>query len=311
MYIHHKMSYEYNPNPFSTPGKDKPVEYELIVSHNSMQFRVKLTPETITVGGKFKNCMQITIKSKEIAWVNSSLTGECELNKKPIGGQDTLVMIHIGLWFLHNGYNDIKYPILSELELTDSSKFNCSLSDSSSRSMSMLYRDALVHGMSFYERKLGAEPRFKVGKEVMEILRKGRKGKQSFFDFRNEDLNIQLRGVYNDSVSWEDFMNKLVKKYGSVQVCQVMYPWYLQAVTDITEGMELPTRWILRDLTPTIEPKIEGPFVGFVGGAEIPESPSFHEGWDVYNLSYKHLITHKKKTRRSYKPMNSLKITKN
>ena len=295
----YRMSFVYNPFSLNDIRPLIQVEYEIVVSHTSMQFRVKLTPDIISVGGQTKNCVQITVKSKEIAWVKSSVEGECELNKKPVGGQDTIHMIHIALWFLKNGYKGIHYPVLTELELTDSSKFQCSMPDGSERSMSMLHRDALIHGMSFYERKLGAEPRFNAGKEAMNILREKRKTKQPYFDFRNADLNVQLRPLYDQSTSWENFMKNLVKVYGSVHVCQIMHPWYLQAVTDITEGVELPTRWILRNLTPAIEPKILRNFSGGSIGGDVEERP-FHEGWDIYTMPYTHLQQkRRKKTRRT------------
>lgn len=299
------MSYVYNADVFATSPTQTikmPPRYELLVSYELFKFRVILTPDTISVGGKFKNCVQLTIASSEIAWVKSSDEGDCEINNKSITGDNTLIMIRIAYWFLQNGYKDIIYPMLSQLYLTDSSKFSCKLSDGSVRSMSMMHRDALVHGQTFYQRKLGAIPAYPQGEANLHKFQENRKKtKPVSFHFNNKDLEEMLRPIYNDTITWEDFMKRLVTIYGSRGICEIMYPWYLQAISIISEGSEIPTRWVVHDLTPKIKPVVEGPYVGSAGGGYIDVSPNFHEGWDLWELSYKHIKPRKLRMRKTRK----------
>jgi hypothetical protein len=279
------MSFVYNPDIFN----DNPttIEYSIVVKYNTFHFRVKLSHHTISVGGKNPqyNCVQITINNREIAWVKGSIEGNCELNGKPISGDSTIAMVHIGLWFLKNGYLDITYPPINELVLTDSSKIYCTLPDGSIRSMSLMHRDLLIHGQSFYQRKLGAEPYTEIGMQDVINFQKSRKStKAKFFDFKNIYLNNQLTKYYNDTSTWEDFMNVLVKEYGNKQICQVMYPWYNEAVSEITGGRGLPTRWVIRNIQPKITPEIVGNFTG--GFHTEIDSPSFHEGWNIYTMKF-------------------------
>jgi hypothetical protein len=263
-----------------------PPEYSVIVKSNSFNFRVKLTTDTISVGGTRANCVQITIPSKEIAWIKGSTDGDCEIDGKPISGDSTIQMVHIGFWFLQNGYLDLSYPTITELLLTDSSKIQCSLPDGSTRTMSLLHRDALIYGKSFYQRKLNAEPYYEKGKnDMIEFEKSWRASKPASFDFRNIYLNEQLSIYYKDSDTWVDFMNNLVSVYGSKHICQIMYPWYLQAISEITEGRELPTRWVIRNLQTNVSPKIIGNFTG--GFHTESDSPSFHEGWDLYTMKFR------------------------
>lgn len=131
-----------------------------------------------------------------------------------------------------------RFPDIKEIHLIDSSSLDCELPRRVSP-MSMMKTSLLLHGQTYYQKKLGAYPRYKKDIENIEEFIKNRKDssyKPLEFNFNNPELNEEFQSIYTSSNTWEEFFIKLKNKYEYGILCKLMYPWYLQAFGKIAKG---------------------------------------------------------------------------
>jgi hypothetical protein len=133
--------------------------------------------------------------------------------------------------------------------------------------MNYLHIESLLYGTPLQH--VNAQPTYPSGIQTMLEFQTNRTcSKNPSFDFRNYELNQKLKKYYESSTSWKEFMETLLSLYGDTSsLYEVMFPWYLQAVYEITEGRELPISWNIDSESVILE-------------------SNYHEGWDVYFFPY-------------------------
>ena len=207
-------------------------------------FTVKITGKTLISLGAEKQCVQIQYNSNnesELLWLGTK-EGGCEVSGKDISGSDTQNMIYLATTIFRE-----RFPDATEIHLIDSSSLDCELPRRVSP-MSMMKTSLLLHGQTYYQKKLGAYPRYKKDIENIEEFIKNRKDpsyKPLEFNFNNPELNEELQPIYTSSTTWEEFFIKLKDKYQYDLLCKLMYPWYLQAFGKIAKGA-ITADWSIR-----------------------------------------------------------------
>lgn len=229
--------FAYNPDPFaslSIPTKIK----EFKVKTGKFTFLARVGPDFVGIGGKDKTCVEISPSTKKLMWLTSNREGKCEVNGLSIGGDATVLMAQLAMTIVRK-----EYPDIDELVLEDSSTIHCVLPDASKRPISLNVRDALIYGQTFYERKFGAT---EINAPIMSAFRKNRMDpskKPSAFNFNSNELKPILQPIYNTTRTWAEFLHTIYVKFGGINVCTYMYPWYKSAFYKIIGYADAPFDW--------------------------------------------------------------------
>jgi hypothetical protein len=208
-------------------------------------YQQKYKNDFLRIGGK-NNCVEYSWDIKNpsevyLQWLDVD-RGGCEITNKQIRGSNTIHMFDLSVSILR------KYTPVSIIELMDNSKFPCILPNEKRVSIHMNSYYYLFHNGTWYDTKLGAYPKDTIEKERYE----GNKfraadpdSKSAQFNFRNDDLNKDFEPLFDSSTTWREFLDKIYTKYRSNTLCARIYPWYLEATSQLTGGLSLPTMWII------------------------------------------------------------------
>jgi hypothetical protein len=207
----------------------------------------------ISVGG-IKKCVFIKIPNigNTAKLLNLKVKDSgCNTSGANIKGVATVGMINLAFTILREIAPDIQY-----IELDDESDFTCTLPNGKTVGISMTLHDLLFYQKAYYEKRFGA---YLKDPDLREEYQEYKKGFQAqlphLFSFKNTDLNEMLGPIYIESTTWEDFLSKLSTIKNK---CEIIYPWYKNAVQIIFNEFKVERRtWIINlydnILTPTIQ----------------------------------------------------------
>lgn len=212
---------------------------------------------TLSLGGNKDKCVNITIptdtneKALKLSWAET--TNECSLDTMKIKGNSTQIMLQLAITIAR----EIS-PHVTHILLNDMSHFQCNTPEGQIKTHLPSYYIAL-YGKTWYEDKFGAvihnpEIHEKYRACIPNLLNP--KYKPEYFDFVNKDLIQMLTPIYNKSICWQDFFNRLSETYGDTK-CGKMYPWLMNALLLCFEGslLYLGAEWRI-DINPKNTPKI-------------------------------------------------------
>lgn len=208
------------------------------------KFNIKIDDNNINVGGKTL-CVNIALHKDEtsLCWLKTN-EGGCELNGKDIRGNNTIKMTDLAFSLLRKYYPE-RGNIVT---LLDDSGFSWTHKDSKIFKTNFLKGYLLLHQQTWYEGKFGAEmrnPDIYLAYKTKAVRNfNDPEKKPDVFDFRNKDVNEKLTPLYKNSRTWNEFINKLVKKYGNEKY-KMMNDWYRHAIYVIFDGMDINQFWKL------------------------------------------------------------------
>jgi hypothetical protein len=239
-----------------TTNDDKSIPNKFTAITDFGSFQVKLTNrgQVINIGTSIY-CVQITHDHTEnkasLSWLGTD-KGGCEETGKAIHGKDTIGMVDLGFTILRQLYPDVN----SQVELRDSSKFNCTLPNGTKESISNIIYNLLITGKTYYQRSFGANLKYPGAQSTYDNFVRLRNSPDYFdneYDFKNDDLNEILRPLAKASNTWADFFEKLYKKYGRAS-CMYMYPWLYNVYGYLTQMGAIHVDWNINlDERPIIE----------------------------------------------------------
>lgn len=191
----------------------------------------------------------------ELQWLNT-LGMHCEMSGIEIRREKTIHLFQLSITLLKH-YN----PHVKRITFLDNSKFPCHLPDGSTKMPSLKHFYFLFNQKTWYEAKFGAYP--SADREKYEELKKNFENPKIKrpFRFNNDDLEVILQPLYEESKTWKEFLNKVstLENY-----CSKVYPWYTHGVSAILEAKTMiPDNWII-GVTPEIFPEI--PYETMVSG---------------------------------------------
>jgi len=189
-------------------------------------FQIKISNKSfITIGSK-NDCVQISIKPNKQAtleWLGTD-KGGCEESGKTIHGKDTIAMVDLGFTIMKQLVPDTN-PFV---HLRDSSKFDCTLQNGRKTSISNMIYNLLIKGETYYQDKFNASLLYTESQDALtKYVTSWSDSIDKDFDFENDELNMELKPLLNESNSWKEFMEKVYKTYGQ-KTCLVIHSWYLR-----------------------------------------------------------------------------------
>lgn len=217
-------------------------------------YQKKYKNDFLRIGGK-NNCVEYSwdIKTPNevyLQWLDVE-RGGCELTNTKIRGPNTIHMFDLSVSILR------KYTPVNTIELMDNSKFPCILPNEKRVNIHMNSYNYLFHNGSWYDIKLGAYPKDTIERERYEANKfhhTDPDSKPAQFNFRNDDLNKEFEPLFDSSNTWKEFLDTIYSKYHGNNICNRIYPWYLEATSQLTGGLSLPTIWIIdADKRPEVE----------------------------------------------------------
>lgn len=192
----------------------------------------KPTSFTISLGTKEKQCVQISVPSREsketeayLIWVESDEL--CSLERyieKGLAQHMTLLGIT-----LSRNIN----PSLKTIYFKDTSSFKCDLPDGTKETVPMKPFHIAFHGATWYEYYFGAK--LKKGHEKYLESKQGLynpASKPKGYYFINQQLQEELDPLFASTKTWNEFFQLIAKKYDKKK-CTVIYPWLVHAISDI------------------------------------------------------------------------------
>jgi hypothetical protein len=196
---------------------------------------------TLSVGGK-NTCVFIKVPDyKDTAHLTNLKTkdGGCELTDKKISGENTIGMVNLAFTIIREICPHIKY-----IKLEDKSDFTCVFENGMKVGISMIYYEFAFYQESYYQKRFGAYLKDTTLRELYNERIKGFNEKlPTYFSFNNKDLDVILTPIYLQSNTWKDFFQKL---YTMPNVCQIMFPWYRDAMTEIFKGVSFERQtWVI------------------------------------------------------------------
>lgn len=204
--------------------------------------RVKVG-NTLSVGGK-NTCVFLTIPfDSEIAHLTNLKTkdGGCEETNKKISGENTIGMVNLAFTKVREIAPHIKHIYLS-----DESDFPCTYKDGTVVGISMILYELIFHQESYYEKRFGAYLKNPILRELYKKAKEGfQKKLPRFFSFRNENVEKVLLPIYLKSTTWQDFFKNI---HSLPNICELLFPWYKYALSDIFEGESFERQAWLIDL---------------------------------------------------------------
>jgi hypothetical protein len=269
----------------------------------------------ITVGGRH-SCVSIEIfdNSDTAHFLNVKRTnGGCELDEKEIKGPLTVKMICLAFTITKQIASHVTKITLedslckqwhSKIELCpseDMSDFGCKRRDGTIVGVSLALHDLMFKQMTWYEGNFKAKL---LNNDLYDSYIKDRnnfnKKPPIDFDFRNNDLNIALKPALIAANSWKEFFTYINNEYKDNK-CDIIFPWYKQAISLIFEGINYERQnWIitLTDIPDciSIEYIEENKFAGGNRTRKRNISSTIFATWDDFdylehlNHSYKWLL---------------------
>ena len=231
----------------------------------------------LKIGGQ-KFCIEYAFTTNpdtaELQWIFTE-KGGCEINNIPIKGEKTIHLFYLSIALLK------QYGNFKQIYFIDNSTFPCILPNGQVSKISLNKYYILFHRNTWYEAKLNARPKYS------EDIESYNKIKESFsdpskkpdtFDFKNVDLERILTPIYDSSTTWVEFLNAV---YKLPDVCQKIYPWYINAIMNIKSRYALPEQWVvdINDSTPVISYKR----ISLVGGTrKLRRLPEYKGESDYY-----------------------------
>ena len=204
--------------------------------------KFSVSDDIISVGGK-NLCVQISYKGD-----NDSELAHLGIIGKKIRGEDTVKMTYLAVTLFKEKYQNVNH-----LYLMDSSKINCQLDDTKTKSMSLMKTNLLFKGKTYYQEKFNAVPKFPTTTldQFVENL-DNPEYKPPTFSFSNSSLDSLLTPLYSQAKTWKGFFKMIETKYGQEKY-KYIYTWYLNALYTIAR--EPITEFWKIDITtfPTIE----------------------------------------------------------
>lgn len=206
------------------------------------KFRIEFSDTHLRVGGK-RFCVEIRFGDSltaELQWLITK-DGGCEVDDKPIQGNDTVHLLYISFTLLKL-HKDIRF-----ITLLDNSKYDCIFADGSKTTIFMNKYNYLFHGGTWYDIKTNAIP---IDPDLMKFYNETKTlytdpSIKKPFDFRNPLLQKELTPIYEESSTWKEFADALYKKYDKRELCRKIAPWYLYAVAILTKNRMLPEYWMI------------------------------------------------------------------
>ncbi len=287
----------------------------------------KIMYYTLNVGGKYDKCVNITIPSEDdpnkeelkLSWAESE-DKECSIDNNNIRGYATQRMMQLAFTVAKEIAPYAKYIVFD-----DRSTFKCDTPDGKQKISLPPYHIAF-YGKTWYEDKFKAriknEELYKEYRKLVNNLHNPLV-KPKRFEFGNIDLMKILLPLYEKTETWSEFFKLIGKKYPKDK-CTIMYPWILNAITDIFEGNTLfmNTTWVINiDDNPTIRyyeldpSEVDNKILKRVHGGTYKED---YFNWfyvnynDTMNWNLKSFLKRNKynMTRRNYKKNNKTRKQK-
>lgn len=251
---------------------------------------IKKIGKIITVGGKNK-CVSINAPyDSDTAHLLNVKTkdGGCEATDTPIKGEKTIGMTNLAFTILKE-----EMPKITHIVLEDKSDFPCECEDGSVIGISLALYEIMFHQQTWYERHFGAY----LQNEVLRTLYTNSKANFNKpppydFNFLNKDTNTYLQPQLKLSATWADFFKKV---YKMERKCEIIFPWYNQALNIIFEGVNYSRQnWIIDTSTTKTIPYDN---IGTFGGRSmtrkrrtknISRIKQFHDFYfdELYNKSF-------------------------
>lgn len=216
----------------------------------------KINYYTLSIGGKTKKCLNITIptditdKNIQLGWVEAS--DNCSIDTIKIKGSKTYKMIVLAITIAKKIEAHVENVLLD-----DESNIYCE-TPSGKRKIYLPYFYLAFHRKTWYEDKFGAVIKDPVNrdkyKESVENFYKPSM-KPSFFPFIHPELEAVLAPLYNNSTTWSEFFDLIAEKFKDKK-CAMVYPWLLNAISHIFKGSRVFEREIWTfDITPDMDIK--------------------------------------------------------
>ena len=105
----------------------------------------------------------------------------------------------------------------------------------------------LLYGKTWYEDKFGAtmcdSEIYRVYKEKFRNFDDPDK-KPAHFDFRNEKVQQLLDPLYISSITWREFISKILACYEKEKY-KIIHDWYRYALYCIFDGIEINQNWVM------------------------------------------------------------------
>jgi hypothetical protein len=181
----------------------------------------------INIGSK-NYCVQIAYNTKKntanLDWLGTE-KGGCELNGKEIHGDNTIIMTDLAFTILKQLYPNVN----PNISLCDSSTFTCRLPNNNPVSISLMKYNLLLTGETYYQRKFLAKLKYIESEPAYNKFLENRSSNIIFdknYDFNNNELNMILQPILQNSTNWGNFFDTISKRFGR-NTCTLVYSWYL------------------------------------------------------------------------------------
>jgi hypothetical protein len=192
----------------------------------------------LKIGGQ-RFCIEYTFRNDsdtvELQWIRT----EKGISNISIKGTKTLHLFNLSVNLLKH-YGNFKY-----IKFIDNSNFDCILPDNKVTKISLNKYYILFHRKTWYETKLNAIPKYSEDIEsynkIKELFNNPLR-KPKYFDFKNDDLTKILTPIFDSSKTWVEFLDNI---YKLPDICQKIYPWYIDAIMYIKSPYKLPEEWII------------------------------------------------------------------
>ena len=205
------------------------------------RFKIKVDSQNIAVGGK-NFCVNIALRDDETSlyWLGTE-DGGCELNDKLIKGPNTVRMVDLAFSLLRQ-----YYPDRTIVTLFDDSGFSWRGKKNKKFKIQFLNGYLLLHRKTWYEEKFNAkminsdsykEYRYKADHNFDDPTKK-----PAVFDFIDPEAKQLLTPIYQQTNTWGEFIDEMVKKYDNTKYF-LMYEWYRNAIYHIFDGIEIHHKW--------------------------------------------------------------------
>lgn len=238
------------------------------------KFHVTLSTNMISVGGN-NVCVQIAYKDdndSELAY----------LGTEDGGYDDTVKMTYLAVTLFKE-----KYPNVHHLYILDSSKIQCQLDDTKTKSMSLMKTNLLFRGKTYYQETFNAVPKFPTTTldQFVENL-DNPEYKPQTFSFSNPSLDSILTPLYNQANTWKEFFKMIETTYGE-EKCKYIYTWYLNAMYTIVHE-PIPEFWKIDITTFPIIEYAELRFGGTQPEYVVDDPVIFWDRHDTYDITFIH-----------------------
>lgn len=205
-------------------------------------YRGEYKQDDLKVGGR-NFCIEFkwhkdTPESVELQWLDTA-GGGCEIDEKIIKKELTIHLFDLAVTILKT-QTTVRY-----ITLLDNSKLTCELPRDKKGFLFINYYYFLFHNSTWYDDKFNAYPKLEEERRQYESVKKNRidpSKKPRTFDFKNNDLNTLFEPIFENSISWQEFIDK-IEIYSREDKCKYVFPWYMEAALILTDDKALPMYW--------------------------------------------------------------------